>query len=1164
MSTGESPLAASEQVTDQKPATTEAAAPEAVQPEERIPLPPVPPRPRPSPDRLVRQLRVLEGIVAVLLVVFAFEVGAFRAVNSDVFLHLAAGRLASQGQIAPAADPFCFAAERPWVNHSWLADLIAYQIYNNLPEGGAVLVGLKAALIVVLAFLMVRTACQPGRRRWLPLVCVLLALLAMSPHLSLRPAILSFVLLGLTLFLLTRQGPRAVWLLPVVCLLWVNLDAWFLLGPLTIALYLAGALLQKVAGEPAGGPLPVSPTRLVVVLAVSLLACLVNPAHIGAFLLPLPFDFSEASSVLAREAQFRGLFLSPLESIYFQKTVGLSAAGLSVFLLLLLGLVSFVLNVPRLCWWRVLVWLVFAALAMWSVRLIPFFAVVAGPITALNFLDASARLFGAEVRTDLAWRQWAVAGRFLTVLAGLALVVLAVPGWLQAMPHNTRQVGLGIRVDEGLRDGALRVKEWRTDGQLPEAMHWFNTSPDVTAYFAFFCPGEKTFLDQRLPQYPRDVARDFEIVTGALQGRDLPEEDTQQQRRPPTWRRVFPFRHTRFVVFHTVELSRQAATLHRLYSNPDEFTPCYLGGTTAIFAWHDPDRPSRDRLERRLAMHFDEEAFGPRAQTAPDTAPPPPGSKPWWSDVLPSVPASTVDRGTALQHVTRFQALRARYATRYQRDFRASMAAALVGAAVGPRGPLLGGGLLPLRMNYTYTALDGRRLVKPGVMDQRAIDALNRYLLSQNAGPPSSLYLAVRAARRALHELPDDPQTYLALADSFNLLTTLTRERSLANNQALLHVELIRRSQMAAALQTVLKLDPPPELAQAAHQLLRNVVYRPLVMRDWYFELRVKHYREWVKLAREQRHLPGVSDNDFDKAMEKVEAALKKDEQVLKTQRNKYEVNSANKPMLEKATRALQNGLAETAMTVLQKAKVDDLDRMDPKTRLATGQLALELLLGTGQLQEAAEVLMPKTDSDKPAEKPSFGTYLPVQAPAYEWFEAQLAAASGDYATADRALGECIKQVSRLDLAIWEMLTQSDIVPRGYGKGKEVDLGTLAGLLVGNLILQGARDSNLPWQPQNFLMRKLLPPHLPRVPSWQANLHHWDTVTGMMMQPHADLWAVRAWLSLEAGHTTRAREQAHKALELGGHWKGMYRQIRYPSHMLAVLVLMLTEPEPKK
>src|SRR5262249_19857945 len=154
---------------------------------------------------------------------------------------------------------------------------------------------------------------------------------------------LSFLMLGVTLWLLerARSGDRlSLWLLPAVCLLWVNLDSWFLFGPLTIALYLAGELLQLLGAEHKEQALP--PARLGIVLLACLGACLINPFHFRAFELPAPLQFGQAASAFASDNYFRILYLAPWEETYYSDTrVGLSAAGLAYFVLLLAGLVSF-------------------------------------------------------------------------------------------------------------------------------------------------------------------------------------------------------------------------------------------------------------------------------------------------------------------------------------------------------------------------------------------------------------------------------------------------------------------------------------------------------------------------------------------------------------------------------------------------------------------------------------------------------------------------------------------------------------------------------------------------------------------------------------------------------------------------------------------------------
>src|SRR5262249_33784507 len=147
----------------------------------------------------------------------------------------------------------------------------------------------------------------------------------------------------------------------------------------------------------------------------------------------------------------------------------------------------------------------------------PFFAVVAGPITALNFLDFAAQRFGTALRLDEAWRRWSLGGRAVTAFLLLLLAAAAVPGWLEPFPAQ-RHLGWAVMVDPSLQRLAEQVRSWRDRGLLPEKARWFNTTTDVANYFAWFCPGERCFFDQRLPLFDREVAREYMEVRAALSG----------------------------------------------------------------------------------------------------------------------------------------------------------------------------------------------------------------------------------------------------------------------------------------------------------------------------------------------------------------------------------------------------------------------------------------------------------------------------------------------------------------------------------------------------------------------------------------------------------------------------------------------------------------------
>ena len=150
---------------------------------------------------------------------------------------------------------------------------------------------------------------------------------------------------------------------------------------------------------------------------------------------------------------------------------------------------------------------------------IPFFAVVAGPIASLNFLDFAAKLGRTALGRRGPGGAWAMGGRVLTFLAGAALLVAVWPGWLQAWPQEPHRGGWTVEPDPGLVRLTDRIKAWHRAG-LPPGGRWFTVSPTVLPYLAWYCPGERGGYDlQRLPLYDH-AAREIKQVRDSLAFRD--------------------------------------------------------------------------------------------------------------------------------------------------------------------------------------------------------------------------------------------------------------------------------------------------------------------------------------------------------------------------------------------------------------------------------------------------------------------------------------------------------------------------------------------------------------------------------------------------------------------------------------------------------------------
>src|SRR5262249_6709974 len=288
---------------------------------------PLPPRPKRAPltlEQLNAWTKPLDVMIAASVVVLAFLAASFAARNNELLLHLATGRALLDGSYKFGADPFSYTtAGVYWVNHSWLWDGITYLIYQYLGDsGGPALIVVKALMIALLAGFMLAVR-RRGQSLWIPAFCTLVAVAALCQRLLLHPVVVSYLFLGITLYLLQkpaktedvssgRRGSapskrRHLWLSPILFLFWVHLGQWIFLCPLTVALWWLGEVIQDQFAPVKEGPdqRPAGDNRsLGLVLIVGLLACLVNPHHIHAFALPPQLQESGASAILQNDYFF--------------------------------------------------------------------------------------------------------------------------------------------------------------------------------------------------------------------------------------------------------------------------------------------------------------------------------------------------------------------------------------------------------------------------------------------------------------------------------------------------------------------------------------------------------------------------------------------------------------------------------------------------------------------------------------------------------------------------------------------------------------------------------------------------------------------------------------------------------------------------------------------
>jgi hypothetical protein len=1047
------------------------------------------------------------------VLLLAFLLASVPARNSDLWMHLATGRALVHGEYHFGEDPFAqTTAGVYWVNHAWLSDLAAFGLYTLI--GGAGLVVLKALLAVALAAVLVFQG-RAGRGLWAASACAALAVLAISPGLLLQPMALSFLFLALTLWFLERarlpltptplpRGERgrgegqpavisftAYWPLLVLFALWVNLDAWFFLGPLVVALYAVGQALQAFVGPDRDDPRAVRRGEagvLGLVLLAGLAACLLNPHHVYAFLAPpSQLAVSPAALELRQERLFQGLALSPFSADYFHPAQGGNVAGCSYFLLVLLSAGSFVLNREGWRWRRALVWLALFGLSAVQARAVPFFAVAAGPILALNAQEYFARRRAASRWAASAAARWAVAGRVVSLLGGLLVVAAAWPGWLQAFPFEPR--GWAAEPDPALVRAAAQLRQWRQDGVIGPDDHAFPTSADAANQLAWLCPEEKGFLDTRLTPFPRAAAADYLAVwRGLVVGRDAEAAGGD-------WREVLRRNKVTHVIVNDSDPARGAAWAARLTADPDEWTLVSLEGGTTVYAWRDRDwlgwagPAEKDRLAA-YAPDWDRLALRPAAdRKAPAEGPGRDPEPPGWADpfVKPRA-ARGQDREEAELLVRLFEeVLGPRQVVEADSAWYFSLAAS---AAAPPAGTPADAALADLRVRGRLLEAAGQDAA-PGSIEADGQTARVRFRRARDDGPPAVLLLAIRAARRAVRANPDDALAWQALGRAYLHLDLNTRDDRLWADRTSPErppplLPLIRRGQAAAALHQALLLNPNLERAHAALFEL----YAFLGDTD----LAVQQEREMLRCALAAGPRPGETAEQRLDRLKKMQDTLGEHEKKLDKDLSIFEVNTTNLPVRLRAEEAEKRGLPGRALALLAESDYSAFGRKG-------AEMELDLLLLTGRLQEFRQNLEVA------------GKYLnPVTR---DRLRLRLAAAQGDYARADELLEDL---TAPLRSVYWGRPPDE----KGEYGGVELSTRAAAPLAVAEAVRGGwPQGEPFPGGPATTMVR------------------YNEFLTRLLMltsdlKEEADYNVLRGLLALEAGEVDQARDLFREALSLSG------------------------------
>lgn len=183
--------------------------------------------------------------IFILILVLVFIMAARSPIDSDLFWHLATGKVTLAGGGIVTEDVFSFTRfGSEWINHSWLSQVILFSLYH-LGGMGAIglLVAIGATLIAGMVYLQMSGA--PIFRAFI----IVLGSLVLAPVWTPRPQLFSLIFfagLGLYLHRVKWSGWRKFYLIPIIFCLWGNLHGGFVLGLMMVGAFIAGEVGNRV------------------------------------------------------------------------------------------------------------------------------------------------------------------------------------------------------------------------------------------------------------------------------------------------------------------------------------------------------------------------------------------------------------------------------------------------------------------------------------------------------------------------------------------------------------------------------------------------------------------------------------------------------------------------------------------------------------------------------------------------------------------------------------------------------------------------------------------------------------------------------------------------------------------------------------------------------
>jgi len=240
-------------------------------------------------------------------------------VDPDVWWHIKVGATILSTRHWPTTDTYsCTVYGAHWIAYQWLGEVLIALFSNHWGLRGLMALDMILATAILFAlYAMVSMRCRNSKAAFM--ACVIFLPLVYT-SLSLRPQMLAYLFLLLTLIILERfrQGHTgALWLLPPLFLVWVNTHGIFTIGLFALGVYGACGLVEiHWAGVESRRWSTRERVRLELVGLLILIALIITPYGTELLLYPLDLAFSQ-QIMMANIIEWQPVMTDPTAGMIF-------------------------------------------------------------------------------------------------------------------------------------------------------------------------------------------------------------------------------------------------------------------------------------------------------------------------------------------------------------------------------------------------------------------------------------------------------------------------------------------------------------------------------------------------------------------------------------------------------------------------------------------------------------------------------------------------------------------------------------------------------------------------------------------------------------------------------------------------------------------------------